>query len=148
VVSKRNLKDSCEWSVVREKLMKNDENSEHCAVKSYKSLIVWKKGIELAKFIYRVTENYPKKEEYGLVNQTRRASVSIPSNIAEGQARSSTKEFVRFLSIARGSLAELDTDIILAFELNYLKQDDFDTISAQIDELQKMLYKLIERLED
>jgi four helix bundle protein len=138
---------SGQWSVVRKKLMNNDENSEHCVVKSYKSLIVWKKGIELAKIIYRITENYPKKEEYGLVNQTRRASVSIPSNIAEGQARSSTKEFVRFLSIARGSLAELDTHTILAFELNYLKQNDFDTISAQIDELQKMLYRLIERLE-
>jgi four helix bundle protein len=78
-------------------------------VQGYKDLLVWQKGIQLAKEIYRITQAFPNEEKFGLVSQMRRAAVSIPSNLAEGQARHTTKEFVQFVSHAEGSVAELDT---------------------------------------
>ena len=115
-------------------------------VKNYKSLVIWKKSMELVKKVYELTNTFPEIEKYGLLYQTRRAAISIPSNIAEGQARNSTKEFVRFLSIARGSLAELDTQIILARELNYLCHEHYESLQVKIDELQRMFYNLIKKL--
>ena len=90
----------------------------------HKDLEVWKKAIELVKLVYIITDDLPHKEEYGLCSQIRRAVVSIPSNIAEGCARFSSKETVRFLDIALGSLAEVDTQLIIANELGYLQSND------------------------
>src|SRR3982074_3892802 len=83
----------------------------------YKDLVVWQKGIALAKLIYTITAKFPAEEKFGLVSQMRRAAVSIPSNIAEGQARHTTGEFIQFISHAEGSVAELDTQLILSVEL-------------------------------
>ena len=87
---------------------------------SYKDLLVWQKGISLAKMIYELTRAFPAEEKFGLISQMRRAAVSIPSNIAEGQARHTTGEFVQFVSHAEGSAAELDTQLILSVELDFL----------------------------
>jgi len=86
----------------------------------YKSLIVWQKSITLVKLIYRLTASFPAEERFGLTSQMRRAAVSVPSNIAEGQARRTTGDYVRFVSNAEGSLAELDTQLIIAIDLEYL----------------------------
>ena len=93
--------------------------SDEIKAGNYKDLLVWQKGIVLVKHIYHVTGVFPGDEKYGLVSQMRRAAVSVPSNIAEGQARHSTGEFVQFLSHAEGSVAELETQLIIAAELSY-----------------------------
>lgn len=87
-------------------------------IRSYRDLVVWQKGMDLVEGVYRVTKAFPKDEVYGLTSQIRRAVVSIPSNIAEGQSRMTSGEFIHFLGIARGSLAELETQIILAQRLS------------------------------
>jgi four helix bundle protein len=89
-------------------------------VKSYRDLIVWQKGIDFVASVYKKSSRFPREELYGLTSQLRKAAVSIPSNIAEGQARSGTQEFLHFLSIASGSLAEAETQIIIAERLEYL----------------------------
>jgi len=89
-------------------------------VRDYKDLLVWQKAMALAKEVYQWTRNFPSEEKFGLVSQMRRAAVSIPSNIAEGQARKTTGEFVQFISHASGSLAELDTQLRLAAERSFL----------------------------
>jgi four helix bundle protein len=91
-------------------------------IESYADLEVWKKAKDLAKEIYLITNAFPTQEQYGLVTQLRRASVSVPSNIAEGCGRDSSKDTVRFLFIARGSLYEIETQIILAHELGFIEQ--------------------------
>lgn len=91
---------------------------------THKDLDIWKQGIELVEKVYKVTAGYPKEEVYGLTNQMRRASVSIPSNISEGAARSSKKEFVQFLYVSLGSLAELETQTIISEKLGYLENDE------------------------
>ena len=89
------------------------------STRSYKDLIVWQKGIALAKLIYQLTKKFPSEEKFGLVAQMRRAAVSISSNVAEGQARHTTGEFIQFISHAEGSVAELDTQLILSIELKF-----------------------------
>ena len=91
-------------------------------VQSYRDLVAWNKAMELVTEIYRVTKEFPKEEVFGLMSQLRRAAVSIPSNIAEGKGRLSKGEFRQFLGNARGSLAELETQIIIAQNLNYLDE--------------------------
>ncbi|HEY0459336.1 MAG TPA: four helix bundle protein [Pyrinomonadaceae bacterium] len=91
------------------------------AVQSYRQLIAWQKAMALVKQIYSLIKDFPKEEIYGLTSQIRRAAVSITSNIAEGQGRDSTKEFLHYLSIAYGSLMEVETQILIAESLNYLK---------------------------
>jgi four helix bundle protein len=93
-------------------------NQEIKRSRSFRDLDVWVISIEFIKEVYRVTANFPATEIYGLTNQTRRAAVSIPSNIAEGQGRNSAKEFKQFLAISLGSLAELETQLIIANEIN------------------------------
>ena len=115
-------------------------------VKYYRDLQVWQKGIELVKEIYLLTKQFPKEEIYGLSSQIRRASVSIPSNIAEGQARKNTDEFRQFLYIALGSLAEVDTQLELPIQLSYLSQNDIHKTANLVLELRKMLYSLINKL--
>ncbi len=115
-------------------------------MKSHHDLIVWQKSIVLAKNIYRFTETYPDTEKFGLVNQMRRCAVSIPSNIAEGNARMGDKEFRQFLKIAYGSSAELETQCVISKELGFISQSDFDTVSESLAEIRKMLNVLISNL--
>jgi four helix bundle protein len=110
--------------------------------KPHKKLDVWKLSMELTGAVYRVTAGFPAEEKFGLVAQMRRAAVSLPSNIAEGAARSSSKEFMQFISIARGSLSELDTQLDVAAHLGLLdgqSRAEFDSALIRID---KMLYAL------
>ncbi|MEO6871144.1 MAG: four helix bundle protein [Chthoniobacterales bacterium] len=114
--------------------------------RSYKDLVVWQKGIELAKLVYRLTHPFPCEEKFGLTSQMRRASVSIPSNIAEGQARHTTGESIQFISHAEGSLAELDTQLILAVELGFCRAADAEATFALIEEQRRMLNALRRKL--
>ena len=100
----------------------------------------------LVKQIYLVTKTFPSSEMYGLTNQMRRASVSVPSNIAEGQARKTPADFAHFLSISRGSLAELETQMIISRDLGYLSQEQFDECTALHDEVSRMLVALREKI--
>jgi len=116
------------------------------AVTHYKDLIVWQKAMDLVCLIYETTKAFPKEELYGLTNQLRRAAVSVPSNIAEGQARKSTAEFRNFLSIARGSMAELETQLIIASRLNYLEESRLKEIMTIHEEVSKMIYSIMAKL--
>jgi four helix bundle protein len=111
-------------------------------VGGYKDLLVWRKGIDLVKEIYQMTKSFPADERFGLVSQMRRAAVSIPPNIAEGQARNTTGEFIQFLSQAEGSLAELDTQLILAEELGYSNTAQVASATGLVSELKRMLNAL------
>jgi four helix bundle protein len=104
-------------------------------------LVVWKEGVSLVKEVYQTTKGFPKEEVYGLTSQMRRAAVSIPSNIAEGAARNGDKEFLQFLSVARGSLSELETQVIIAKDLNYIKEDT--TLGNKIESLFGLIGGLI-----
>jgi len=114
--------------------------------KNYRELIVWQEAIKLAKAVYRLTEKFPRQETYALADQIRRAVVSVPSNIAEGQARKSPGDFRRFLHISLGSLAEVDTQLVLAMEFGYIQKEDVDPLDEQIQGLRKKLYALINSL--
>ncbi len=103
---------------------------------------VWKLAISFVKDIYQATENFPSNENYGLTQQIRRAAVSIPSNIAEGQFRNSTREFKQFLSIALGSAAETETQLIIAKEISYLSPDQLIPLKNTLERIIKMLRKL------
>ena len=92
--------------------------------RKHHDLLAWQQSIELVKVIYRLTDSFPPAEQYGLTAQMRRAAVSVPANIAEGMGRNSTRELLQFLTIARGSLSELDTFVVLARELGYVKSTD------------------------
>ena len=115
-------------------------------IKNFKDLEIWQKGINLVKEIYRITEDFPNKEIYALTSQIRRASISIPSNIAEGFKRLGPKEFRHFLNIALGSLAELETQLIIASELNYISTQIKDNILEKTDHLTRMTFSLIKHL--
>ena len=108
--------------------------------------MIWEKGIDLVKIVYKLTEGFPRKEMFGLTNQMRRAAVSVPSNIAEGQARKHTKEFVQFLHHALGSLAELETQALVAKELDYFGLADKDKVITRAEEIQKMIYGILLKL--
>ena len=114
--------------------------------RSYKDLIVWQKGIALAKLVYQLTKNFPSEEKFGVVAQMRRAAVSVPSNIAEGQARHTTGEFIQFISHAEGSLAELDTQLILSIELRFCREAASEAPFKLIAELRRMLNMLRRKL--
>jgi four helix bundle protein len=107
--------------------------------RSYHDLLVWQKGISLAQTVYKLTAELPPEEKFGLIAQMRRAAVSVPSNIAEGQARNTTGEFVQFISHAEGSLAELDTQLIIAAQLGFVAKDKIKPCADSIDELRRML---------
>jgi four helix bundle protein len=115
-------------------------------INSYKDLIVWQKSMDLTESVYRISEKLPSKENYGLISQMRRAAVSIPSNIAEGYGRQSTGSYAQFLSIARGSLLELETQIELCIRLKYINQIDSEKIINDIIEISKMLTTLISKI--
>ena len=111
-------------------------------IRSCRDLLIWQKGLALVKHVYAMTRSFPGDEKFGLTAQMRRAAVSVPSNIAEGQARRGRKEFVQFLSHAEGSLAELDTQLMLAVELGYCRPSDAKGSTAKVAELQKMVASL------
>lgn len=111
-------------------------------VSSYRDLEVWQMGIELVKRVYRLTRELPAEERFALGDQMRRAVVSVPANIAEGWARDHTKEYLRFISIARGSLAELDTFFTLCIELEYVQADRMTQLTEFSDRLGRMLNTL------
>ena len=113
-------------------------------MKDYKELEVWKKGISLVLQVYEITKAFPKEERYALTDQIKRAAVSIPSNIAEGASRNTTKEFIQFLYIALGSASELETQMIIAEKLCYTKNDQ--TLYSEITVIRKMLNALIKSL--
>jgi four helix bundle protein len=108
-------------------------------IQSYKDLKVWQLAMELAVDCYRVTRSFPKDELFGMTSQIRRAAASIPANIAEGQGRNHTKFFLHFLSVARGSLMELETHLILSCRVELLNQQDLEPLLTLIDEISRML---------
>ena len=112
----------------------------------YKNLKIWEKGMVLVKLIYELTKKFPKEEIYGLTSQIRRSGISIPSNIAEGSQRGSDKDFANFILIAKGSLAELETQIILAADFTYIQNDELEIILSKTDELDKMLLAFHKKL--
>lgn len=116
-------------------------------IESFRDLRVWLLGMDLAELVHRQTEAFPRHELYGLANQLRRAAVSIPSNVAEGHTRESTKEYLQAVSIARGSLAEVETQCELAVRFGYLKTAQFDEVNAIVVPLGKQLASLRNALE-
>lgn len=117
-------------------------------LKSYKELIVWQKSIELVKQIYIITGKFPKVELYGIISQMRRAVISIPSTIAEGYGRKSPKEYAQYLSIAYGSALELETQIIISKELNFVKPGDFTKAEDLLMEVSKMLNSMTSKFKN
>ena len=117
-------------------------------VRHYRDLLVWQKALTWVELVYAATREWPSDERFGLISQVRRACVSVPSNIAEGCARRSTPEFLRFLSIARGSLAEVETQLIIAQRLTYLEDAALTRLLDSADEISRMLSGLISKLEE
>jgi four helix bundle protein len=117
-------------------------------VNSYKDLIVWQKAMALTEMIYALTQSFPKEEVYGLKSQVRRAAVSVPSNIAEGNARNSQAEYIQFLSIARGSLAEVETQLILAERFGYISREKNQSAFELQVEVGKMINTIIRKLKE
>ncbi len=115
-------------------------------MKTYNELIVWQKSMTLVTSIYKTTKPFPKDENFGLTSQIKRSSVSIPSNIAEGFGRNSLKEFIRFLRISMGSLFELQTQIEIAFNLEYISKINFENLHKDSREIERMLASLIRKL--
>jgi four helix bundle protein len=114
-------------------------------IQNFRDLIVWQKSMALAKEVYRLSKAFPREERFGLTSQVRRAALSVPSNIAEGHARQG-KEFAHFLSIARGSLAEVETQLLFAVEIGYLSPDQLPAALALADEIKRMAAVLKRRL--
>jgi four helix bundle protein len=112
-------------------------------MQDYKNLKVWAKSHSFVLKIYTLSKSYPKEENYGLTSQLRRASISIPANIAEGCAKSSNKDFARYLNIALGSLHEVEYFIILSMDLNYISKVDFETLTIKLNEIKGMLLSLL-----
>ena len=115
-------------------------------VTSYNDLHAWQRGMDLVEDIYRATATFPKDELYGLTSQLRRAAVSIPSNIAEGQGRLTRGEFIQFLGHARGSLQEMRTQLEIASDLKYLADSDLSKLENHSDQVSKMLNGLIDSM--
>jgi four helix bundle protein len=121
--------------------------SEETKPRGYKDLIVWQKAMQLVKSIYLLTRDFPSDERFGLISQMRRAAVSVASNIAEGQARHSTGEFIQFVSHAEGSVAELETQLLIAVELDFCTQEAAAPIFGLLLELRTMLNALRRKLQ-
>jgi len=111
-------------------------------MKTHKDLDVWKEAIEFVIKIYDMTDKLPDNEKYGLTSQLKRSVVSIPSNIAEGAARAYNKEFIQFLNIALGSVAEVDTQLLICFKLGYLKSEIYRELEIELIEIRKMILGL------
>ncbi len=120
---------------------------ENKKIESFKDLLVWQKGIELVNDIYKITKRFPKEELYCLTSQIRRSAISVPANIAEGWGRGTTKNYIQFLEISRGSLFELNTLIIISYNQEYISKDICIEIENQLNETGRMLNALITKLE-
>jgi len=116
-------------------------------IKSFRDLEIWRRSICLVEQIYKITQNFPKEEAYGLTSQIRRAAVSIPSNIAEGFARFYNKEYKQFLFVALGSAAEVSTQLTIAANLDYLKEEKFVVLLGEVEQISKMTMSLIKKLD-
>jgi four helix bundle protein len=114
--------------------------------RSYQDLRVWKEAVDFVNEVYLITAKFPSTEIYGLTNQIRRAAVSIPSNIAEGQGRNSPKEFRQFLGIALGSIGEVETQLIISEKIEYLSQNELIPLLTRLDDFRKMLKSLSKSL--
>ncbi|MCU4175770.1 four helix bundle protein [Carboxylicivirga sp. N1Y90] len=117
-------------------------------MKSFRDLIVWQKSMDLTVDVYELLKVFPKVEDYALASQIRRCSVSIPSNIAEGFGRNHTKEFIRFLQISQGSVYECQTQLEIAFRVNYIDSIVFDELDSKYTEVAKMLSSLIRKIKE
>jgi four helix bundle protein len=113
---------------------------------NFKELKSWQKTIDFCLDIYKLTGSFPSDEKFGLTSQLRRAGVSVPSNIAEGSGRNSDKEFIHFLSIATGSSYELETQLIIAHRLGYIKEEEIQEATLKLSEIQKMIFAFSNRL--
>jgi len=133
----------CGYAEIR-KGKKMEKEGKQAKIKTHKDLEIWNLGIELVQVLYRITNSFPKDEIYGLAAQMRRAAVSVPSNISEGAARNSRKEFIQFLYIALGSLAELETQIIISHKLKYT--DDEAILLEIVEKLRRKLINFIKYL--
>jgi len=125
----------------------SDDKPQPESVASYRDLVVWQKAMALVSAVYKLTRAFPNSERFGLTSQIQRAAVSIPSNIAEGQGRLATKEFRQFLGIARGSLKELETHLLISIDLAYASPENVDPCLGLTDEIGRMLNALIKALE-
>lgn len=114
---------------------------------NFKKLDIWMKSMDLVTEIYRITNTFPSIERFGLISQMQRSAVSIPSNIAEGSAKSSNKDFGRFLEISIGSSFELETELLPGFNLNYIDSDIYNDLQSKISEIQKMIIGFKNKLE-
>lgn len=115
-------------------------------INSYKDLKIWQKGIELVEIIYKITASFPQNEQYGLTSQIKRSSVSVPSNIAEGWGRGYNSNFLQFIKIARGSLYELETQLLIAYKIQLISKEDFELIQNLIVIESKMINSFITSL--
>jgi len=115
-------------------------------INSYKDLIVWQKGMDLAESVYNISKKLPANEQFGLTSQVRRAAISIPSNIAEGYGRQSTGSYKQFLSISRGSLLELETQLLLCVRLKFIDSEEVEQLFVEINSLARMLSSLISKI--
>ena len=115
-------------------------------MKSYKELIVWQKSVTLVLSVYKLTEEFPDAEKFGLISQMRRCAVSIPSNIAEGWGRASDKEKKQFVRIAYGSASELETQLLISYKLGFVEKKKCDEADTELTEVLKMLNGLINKL--
>jgi four helix bundle protein len=116
-------------------------------VRDFKELIVWQKAMDLVVAVYKATANFPREELYGLSSQLRKSAISVPSNIAEGQGRRTTKDFINFLSIADGSLCEVKTQLMIAERLGYLRESAGVSLFQATEEVHRLLHGLINSLE-
>jgi len=107
---------------------------------NFKELIVWQKSRNLVKGIYKLTQKFPADEKFGLTQQIRRAAISIPSNIAEGSGRGTNSDFIRFIDIANGSAFEVETQLYLALDLEYISQPEFDEIAAKLFDIERLIF--------
>ncbi len=115
-------------------------------MRNFRNLEIWKRSVKFTKEVYLLTKGFPDKEKYGLISQMERAAVSVASNIAEGASKKSQADFARFLEIAMGSAFELETQLTIAKELNYLKEQEFDKMKNQLTIIQKQTNQLISKL--
>ncbi len=115
---------------------------------NFRDLKIWQRSVEFSVRVYSVTREFPEAEKYGLISQIRRCSVSISSNIAEGAGRRSNKDFLNFLSIARGSAFELETQLIISEKLKFINKEDFESLCDELIEIQNMLFGFMKKLDN
>jgi len=116
------------------------------AIKSYKDLNIWNKGIDIASGIYKITPRFPKEEAYGLSSQMKRSAVSIPSNIAEGFSRQHNNEYKQFLYVAVGSCAELETHLVISMNQGYISKNEYDELSRMVDHEARMIMSMVKSI--